>query len=201
MGRANGGEQPVPIHAVEPESRDLILRARRGDPEAFAELMARYERVVLGLAWRMLGNLEDAKDVAQEAFMRFYRHLDKLDSERDPGPWLRTLTVHACRDLRDRDSGRAALSLDDPTRSGGADSLPHPSDLHESFAKGQEVARAMKALDALPAKERAALVLRDVEGLETVEVARLLESSETTVRSQISRARLRLRQILSGGTP
>jgi RNA polymerase sigma-70 factor, ECF subfamily len=199
-GRGDGEHQVLGemLH----ESRDLVQRAKAGDCDAFAALMARHEKAVLGLAWRMLGNLEDARDVAQEVFMRLYRHLDKLDPDRDAAPWLRAITVNACQDARERGRRHAASSLDDPDRPLGPLEIAHPSDLHESFAHGQEVRRTLKALDALPAKERAALVLRDVEGLSTQEVARLLDSTQTTVRSQVSRARLHLRRALGvGGTP
>jgi RNA polymerase sigma-70 factor (ECF subfamily) len=148
--------------------------------------MRRYERLVLVTALRLSGNLPDAQDVSQEVFLKLYRNLGKMTSEEAVAGWLYRVTVNACHDLRRR-RGR-----EDSLENGRAIGLrrrgPAPG------AHRGERARALElSLRMLPEKERAALVLRDLEGLSTEEVARALGSSEATVRSQVSKARVKVK--------
>lgn len=86
----------------------LVKAAQVGDPAAFEALMIRHERRMLRLAYRMLGNLEEAKDASQEVFVRFHRYLHSLDPGRDPSPWLHQMMLNVCRDLQ-RKRGRLRL--------------------------------------------------------------------------------------------
>jgi len=162
----------------------LLLRARAGDVEAFEELLRQSERRVLRTALRLLGNLEDAKDAAQEVFLRFHRHLPRLDPGRDLSPWFYRVTLNVCRDLARR---RRIYQQGASDREIGVVS-EDPVELAEKIKIAEE------GLKTLSEKERAALVLRDIEGLSTREVARVLGSSEVTVRSQVSRARVKLKR-------
>jgi len=149
-------------------------------------IMAESERRVLRLALRLLSNPQDAQDAAQEAFLRLYKHLQRLDETHGYEAWLTRVTVNVCRDIA---RGRR--------RSVGLEEAPEPvahSDTAHDAERGQQRAIVRRGLSLLGAKERAAIVLRDVEGLSTREVASLLGSSENTVRSQISTARLKLRE-------
>ena len=126
--------------------------------------------------------------------MRLYRHLRRFDERRDFATWLYRITVNVCHDLHRRRQRNPTLSLEEmgvrvPPVEPQADS-PDPFD---ELAKAEEKRIMIEALAVLPEKERAAVVLRDLEGLSTAEVATALGSSETTVRSQISRARLKLK--------
>ncbi len=172
---------------------ELLQAARRGDLDAFERLIAMHERRVYGLALRVAGNAEDAKDATQEAFLRLHRHLGKIDSEGAIGPWLCTVVINACRDIGRVRRRSRLVALED-----GADTRPDPAAGPERTALARERERHLQAaLAELPETERAALLLREMEGLTTLEVARVLGSSETTVRSQISRARLRLRKLFA----
>jgi RNA polymerase sigma-70 factor, ECF subfamily len=165
---------------------EVFDAARSGDLAAFERLMRQYERLVLVTAFRMCGNLPDAQDVAQDVFLKLYRNLGKVASREAASSWLYRVTVNACHDLRRRRRPEEAIGHAGQLVSGDAD--PHQV-LSES-----ERGRALElSLRMLPEKERAALVLRDLEGLSTEEVARVLGSSEATVRSQISKARLKVR--------
>lgn len=164
-----------------------MTRARAGDADAFDRLLGRHERRVLRTAWRLLGDPEEARDVAQEVFLRLYRHLDRVDPRRPLAPWLYRVTVNVCHDLRQR-RRRRPLPLEEV-----GDEPPDPgADPARRASLAEERRIVEEGLARLPEKERAALVLRDVEGLATAEVAAVLGSSETTVRSQISRARLKI---------
>lgn len=170
------------------ESAGLLDRAKAGDLEAFDELMRLHEQQVLGTALWLLGNLEDAQDAAQEAFLRLYKSLNRLPDIQDIKPWLYRVTVNVCNDMHRarRRRGWEPLSGPDP-----ASTLPDPELAWAHQERGKLVERALKIL---PEKERAAVVLRDMQGLSTKEVAEILGSSEVTVRAQISKARGKLKE-------
>jgi RNA polymerase sigma-70 factor (ECF subfamily) len=164
----------------------VIEAARAGDLEAFDLLMRQYQRLVLVTALRLLGNLEDAQDASQEVFLRLYRKLRTVEAEHTLSGWLYRVTVNVCHDLRRR------KPVSSPVEE--AEDIPSSDSDPQASAVQAERRRVLAmSLRMLPEKERAALVLRDLEGLPTGEVARLLGSSEATVRSQISKARVKVR--------
>jgi len=131
----------------------------------------------------MVGNADDACDVTQEAFVRAWRNIGSFRVGEPMAPWLYRMTVNVCRDIARK---RPAHDELDPN-------AVEPAAGPERSARSAEERRILQAaLRRLPEKERAALVLRDLEGLPTREVARILRSSEATVRSQVSSARLRI---------
>jgi RNA polymerase sigma-70 factor (ECF subfamily) len=167
----------------------LVQLTLGGDTAAFEQIIRRYETRVMNLAARLVGTRDDAADVAQEVFLRAFKYLHRLDRQKPFEPWLMRITVNACRDaIRRRQRGRDTLVDIDTTEA--ADPSPDP---HADLARKQECSILQTALETLPEKERLAILLRDVEGFSTAEVAAILKSSETTVRSQISRGRLRLK--------
>ena len=170
-----------------PEDRSgVIAAAKAGDLAAFEQLMREYERMVLVTALRLLGSLHDAQDASQEVFLKLYRNLAKVESTGNISGWLYRVTVNACHDLRRR---RPTLV---PMEDAG-DLASQEADPAQQSAE-QERSRVLRlSLRMLSEKERAALVLRDLEGLTTEEVARALGSSEATVRSQISKARVKVK--------
>lgn len=172
----------------------LILRAVRGDLTAFDQIILAHQQKVMGLAWRMLGNQEDARDAAQETFLRVYKHLNKFDPDQEFAAWLYRIAVNVCRDLA-RKRGKGNPTSFEAEREAGT--LAEPVSAHNTehrAMQAQERAIVVRALATLSEKERAALVLRDLEGLPTEEVARILGSTPTTVRSQISTARVKIKQ-------
>ncbi|MFN7947833.1 MAG: sigma-70 family RNA polymerase sigma factor [Blastocatellia bacterium] len=172
----------------------LVTRARNGEAEAFEEIIVRFERQVLGIAHRMLGNTDDARDAAQEVFLRLHKYLHRFDEARELAPWLYRVTVNVCRDIgRNRRAG-VTVSFEQQQAQGALDHLASYHDIESEIRAAQERQIIAAALATLSEKERAAIVLRDIEGLETSEVARILESSESTVRSQISMARVKIKK-------
>jgi RNA polymerase sigma-70 factor (ECF subfamily) len=184
---------PLWMTGIRPEGNSdiefagVLEHAIAGDVSAFEHIVVRYERRVLTLAWRLLGSQADAQDASQEVFLRAFRFLHRFDVTRPFEPWLVRLTVNVCRDIGRK---RPANTLLDP------EILHARSDPHAELTAEEQRRTLHAALGELPEKERAAVVLRDIEGLSTAEVAEILGSSETTVRSQISTARLKIRKAL-----
>lgn len=176
-------------------TRLFIERAKAGDAAAFEELIHCYQRKVVATAWRMLGNEEDARDAAQEAFLKAFKYLKSYQPEQDFAGWLYRITINACRDVaRKRGSRERFTSFEVEQQLGNFKRLSSREDVEAAAIAAQERALVEEALKTLTAKERAALVMRDFEGLTTEEVARILGSSQTTVRSQISTARAKIKR-------
>lgn len=187
----------VPDPGPSPEVIDvatIVQRTMKGDSGAFELLIVRYERRVIGLAMKLLAEPDDARDAAQEVFLRAYKYLHRLDLQKPFEPWLMTMTVNVCRDIgRKRQQRRALFFNVETAEPMSCDSSSNP---HHEMMVEEERRMLRQALDRLPETERFAIVLRDIEGLSTAEVAAILESSDTTVRSQISRARVRLKNAI-----
>jgi RNA polymerase sigma-70 factor, ECF subfamily len=170
----------------DPEPSDFLIAniraAKAGDSRAFENVMIATERRVATLAWRILGDAEEVKEAVQETFLRVFRHLGRYDESRDFSGWLYRIAVNVCRDL---DRRRRRRSFFAPFR----DEAPPVN-----TAARIDLARA---IDALPSRERMAIVLHDIEELPTDEVAKILGNSPATVRVQISKARAKLRKWLS----
>ena len=171
----------------------LIESARQGDAAAFEEIMIRYQRRAVNTAWRMLGNQEDARDAAQDVFLRVFKYLKSYRSAEDFDGWLYRIIVNVCRDIARKRPPAAIASYEAERPVGNLEAVAGPDDVEESAILSQQRNIIAEALATLSRKEREALVLRDLEGLSTEEVARLLGSSQTTVRSQISSARKKIK--------
>jgi len=181
----------VAVVAIEgpDERRDTIAAARAGDLAAFELLMRQNERLVLATALRLTGNMEDAQDISQEVFLRLYKNLGKVQAEAALQSWLYRVTVNACHDLRRRKPASAPVET-------AAELVASGTDPQTSLTEAERRRVLEMSLRILPEKERAALVLRDLEGLSTGEVARALGSSEATVRSQVSKARAKVQDFV-----
>lgn len=159
---------------------ELALPAVASDsPDGFERAVAEHQQMVQRVAYRLLGRLEDAQDAAQEVFLRLYRNRNRVRP--DPKAWLYRVTVNVCRDQLRR---RRTVALEDRS-----DAAPDPE---RALAMEERKRLVVEGLATLPERERAAVVLRDIEGLSTAEVAEILGVEEVTVRSHVSSARLRL---------
>jgi RNA polymerase sigma-70 factor (ECF subfamily) len=164
----------------------VVEAARSGDLGAFDTLMRRHERLVLTTALQLLGKMEDAQDASQEVFLRLYRNLGKLEGFQNLAGWLYRVTVNVCHDVRSRRPEETSVEAAAELVSPGADP--------QQTATRNERQRVLEmSLRLLTGKERAALVLRDLEGLSTAEVAEILRTSQATVRSQIFQARIKIK--------
>jgi RNA polymerase sigma-70 factor (ECF subfamily) len=187
----------------------LVARTRAGDSRAFELLMLATEQRVVSLAWRMLGNREDARDAAQEVYLRVFKYFARFREGEDFQGWLYRIAVNVCRDIARKKragGGEQFDNLEMETQRTAFENSRDDEDAESVALRRQQLALVRRALLTLPAKERAALVLRDLEGLSTEEVARTLGSRPVTVRSQVSSARAKIktycdRLLRKGGEP
>ena len=197
VGPASGSrphpESQVQAPARPEESGDarLVERARAGDDRAFATLVGRYERALVRVLARLVRDEELARDLAQETFWRVYNRLDRFDTSRRFGPWLFRVGVNLALDglrrqgpppaasIHASDDGRSAYDLTDP-------------DPRVRAELAQEVRHV---LDRLPAAYRVILVLKDLEGFSTAEVASIVDRREATVRWRLAKAREQFRDL------
>lgn len=179
------------------DSDDLLVRAALGgDVRAFETLLDRHQRKVLRVL-RLMGVPDrDREDVAQEVFIRVFRHLGRFKAGRPFGGWLYRVTVNASYDyhLKTGRHARDEVPWDDGAEGLSARGAADPESEAESRSLRETLERA---LDSLSDRERAVFVLREMEGLDTVEVARALGITRITVRRHLGRARERLKGLLS----
>ena len=174
------------------EGRDLALRHRYGDPAAFEEVYLRFAEMVFNLALRMSGDRDEAADLAQETFLRIYRHLGRFRGRSSLKTWIYRITVNCCRSKLQR-RGRRRLEGRPEHLEELADQRAGP----EEQTLGHDLGRRLAAaIASLPIAFREAVVLRDVQGLSYGEIGDVLGVRIGTVRSRIARGRERLRGLL-----
>lgn len=157
--------------------------------DSFDRIVQERETRVLRTAFRVLGNWADAEDVAQEVFLRLHRHGLSFANDAAFGSWLYRVTVNLCLDRARVRSARPSVEIFE------LESADQSAEI--SLIREQEKTQLMAALATLPPRERAAVVLREIEGLSTRDVAAVMGSAEATVRSQVAKAIVRLREMLS----
>jgi len=163
----------------------LVDKARHGDTEAFGQLVQRYERRVMKVIRRFMPDQDIALDLAQDAFLKAFDRLEQFDPSRRFGPWLFRIAVNTTYDhLRKiKRKGKWALFSE-----AGEDRVPDPQapDPRGDLDLSQEV---QAVLTDIPETYRTVLVLRDLEGFSTSEVAAVTERSEATIRWRLAEAR------------
>ena len=175
----------------------LVQASRQGDLESFNLLVERYQRQVYNVALRMLRDSSTAEEVTQDTFLSAYRNIHSYRGSIFRA-WLFRITTNAARDALRRRARRPATSLD--TYLEGETTprdIPDPSSGPEDVALQHERQRVLgDLLMELPPDQRAVLVLSDVQGLSYEEIARSTGEALGTVKSRLSRARMRLRELL-----
>ena len=192
--------EPEGLPAADGELVALVLR---GDRAAFDILVGRHQRQVTALAYRLLGNAEDALDVSQEAFLRAYRKLGSLSEPRRFGSWLMRIVAHQALNYRRGRALRKTLPLGEPEgpdqggeRNEGNHpdlSAPRPVELASANELQDRIALAMQQL---PEKQRQALVLFSIQQMPQKEVAQLLGLSVEAVKWHVFTARKKLKERL-----
>ena len=189
-----GRETPAGAGSTREADHQLVERCRRGDLGAFEELYKAHAGRLFSLACRMLGNPADAEDLLQEIFLSAHRKLDSFRGESALGTWLYRLGMNQILDHVRSRAGRAGQltdGLDDATVLADASG-------HRLADRAIDHIDLERALAELPQGCRAAFLLHDVEGLEHREVSEVLGIAEGTSKSQVHKARLRLRSLLRG---
>jgi len=179
-----------------PEDLELINQARKGDQQAFAGLVRRYESLVARTVIGMLGNVPEADDVGQEVFIRFYHAMDKFRGDAALGTYLVRIAINlSLNELKKRKkvvdiTGWQGTDYQVEDMMAGEDE-PGKADAHETVHK---------ALETLEPKFRSVVVLRMIEGYDTKETAEILEIPLGTVLSRLTRAQKQLRKVLDNVT-
>jgi len=179
----------------------LLPRLRAGDAAAFEALVRQFCAPLLQVARRVLGNEEDAHEALQEAFLSAFRALPGFDGRARLGTWLHRVALNAALQKLRRRRRRPERSIEDLLPHFGDDEhqVPAPVPWHcdDDVLQRRELRDLVRrCIDRLPEIYRTVLLLRDIEGLDTEEAARLLETSATVVKTRLHRARQALRTLL-----
>lgn len=170
------------------QEQAIVLAAQRGEHEAFATLVRLHQRRAYAVARAIVLTHEDAEDAVQEGFLHAYRALDRFLPDQAFGAWLHRIVANAALDITRRKKVRDADTL--------ADTLASP---FRDPGESDELRRRLDgALASLGERQRAVIVLHDVEGFKHSEIGRILGIPEGTARSDLHHARARLRQALAG---
>jgi RNA polymerase sigma-70 factor (ECF subfamily) len=168
---------------------ELLKRHLDGDPAAFTEIFRRHRDQLWAVALRTTGDPEDAADAVQEALISAMRHAASFRGDAKVSTWLHRIVVNACLDRLRRRAAHPTSPLPDDDHA--------PSALRDDYADRDTAADVRAALATLPAEQRAAIVLVDIEGYPVDEVAAMLEVPSGTIKSRCARGRAKLVPLLS----
>lgn len=184
------------------DERILIRRTLSGDDDAFASLIGAHQSAVFNIAYRLVGDRETARDLAQETFLRAFRALDTFDQDRPFAPWLYRIANNLSLNWIKR-ARLLTVSIDAPPGAGEGDSAP--SDIPDTsgepatrLAQAESQAQLRQAILSLPPDYRAVIELRHFQGLKYEEMAEILGLPLGTVKTHLFRARRLLRDQLGG---
>ncbi len=190
LGLAAASASPGGEALSRDEEREAIEACRRGEREAFDQLVLRYQRDVYRLCYRFVNNHEDANDLAQEVFLRAWRAIPRFRGESSFSTWLYRIAVNACLNFR---------GLRRPATQEPPDGLADPVPGAEARLEAEdEVRRVRAAIARLPEKQRATLILKVYHELTHDEVAQILGSSVGTVKANLFHALGNLRRLVAG---
>lgn len=183
------------------DEKKLIQKSKSGDVKSFEILISRYEKLAYNVAYRILGNEEDAKDMTQESLIKVYKYLKNFRMDSSFSTWLYRIVMNTCKDeLRKKKLN--VISIDKPinTTDGSMymdikDSSSTPEEELESKETQGEV---QKALSKVNEKNRIVVVLRDIKGFTYSEISEILDVPVGTIKSRINRGRQELKSILLG---
>ena len=182
--------------SVEPD-RLLVEQSRAGDQLAYGELVRLHQNAVYNLAYRMLGERVEAEDAAQETFLRAYSHLDRYDANRPFRTWLLSIASNHCID-RLRKRRLTWLSIDEPLP-------PHPAlnsdeiEPEEAVISNERSAAIQAMLSELSPEYRVVVILRYWNDLSYAEIAEILNTTESAIKSRLFRARQALAEKMTPG--
>jgi RNA polymerase sigma-70 factor (ECF subfamily) len=176
---------------MDEREKDLVERVLRGETAAFGPLVEPYRDRLLGFAYRLTRDAEDAKEVVQDALLRSFKYLSSFDVEKSFRAWLFQILVHAARHHRSKGGRQDVLARSGPLREAALKTAHGPEKGHEDKTLRT---RLMECLDVLSPRERDVFLLRDVEDLNVEETARALGSSAVSVRVHLSAARRKIRK-------
>lgn len=182
--------------AVTNGQADILARAQAGDHDAFAQLYSIHKRRVYSLCLRIVGNVAEAEDLTQEAFLQFHRKIETFRGESALSTWLHRLAINVVF-MHLRKKGLQLTSLDEMMAPDLAQRPPGSFGAPDPILSGTiDRLELQRAIDDLPAGYRLIFVLHDIEGYEHNEIAKMLHCSTGNSKSQLHKARLKLRDAL-----
>ena len=184
-----------------PSDWELVQRARRGDRDAFRELVERHQRRVAALALGIVRNREDALDIVQETFTKAYQNLDRFKGDAGFYTWVYRIAYNLCVDHQRREAKQAQSPLDADESMAETRGFADAPRADEPFARARdaEIARRVRqAIAELTPDHRAVILLREVEGLSYAEISQVLDCPKGTVMSRLHYARRALQARLQG---
>jgi RNA polymerase sigma-70 factor (ECF subfamily) len=168
------------------DDEELVARSRGGDLDSFNQLVLRWERPIYALAYRVIGREEDARDVAQETFLRAFRALGGFKGQAKFSSWLYRITLNLCRDWIRRERRNAIAPVPE-----GVDLIElageaTPTETIEELVSRKQLSEAVaRAMALLPDEQRTAIILKEYHGLTFQEIADLLDCPLSTVKTRL----------------
>lgn len=180
-------------YSKEISNSELVKKSQLGDRSAFEQLVLRHQELVFSLAYKLTGNREMANDVAQEAFIRAWKAIEKFRGDSTFSTWIYRITVNTAWTLRKKAKKHNTLNIDDTYEPIVIDEKKDP----EMVAINSDLSSVLsKALNNLPVEQRIIVELKNIEGRSHKEIADYLDISVTAAKVRLHRAHQRLRQIL-----
>jgi len=177
---------------------ELVARSREGDLDSFNQLVMRWERPIYALAYRVIGREEDARDVAQETFLRAFRALGGFKGQAKFSSWLYRITLNLCRDWIRRQRRTPVAQAPEGVDLVELASEATPSESIEDLVSRREMSRAVaRAMALLPEEQRTAIILKEYHGLTFQEIADLLGCPLSTVKTRLYQGLTVLRRQLN----
>lgn len=180
--------------------KTLLNKAKQGNIIAFEKLIISHEKTVYNIAYRMFNNEEDAKDIAQEVFIKIYKNLNKFDGNCKISTWIHRITVNTCIDELRKRKGKETSSIDSlidlddgEVQKQYTDNSFNPE---QSLINKEDIEDLKNAINLLSENHKTLIVLRDIQGLSYNEIAEITQISLGTIKSRISRARIQLKNII-----
>ncbi len=183
----------------------LVQRVKSGDQRAFKTLVERYQKKVFAVAFGMLKDREEARDVAQEAFVKVFKYLDHFKGDSSFYTWLYRITVNICIDVMRRKGGRASehvefdetIATDTAEANIGALGSRLGTNPQKAALRQEMSEKIQAAVAEVPEKHREIWLLREVEGMSYEDISRTLDIPKGTVMSRLFHARLKLQKLLN----
>jgi RNA polymerase sigma-70 factor (ECF subfamily) len=183
--------------AEDKEILELIIKAQNGGQDAFKRLVDKYRSQVIGVAFKMVGDYEDAKDISQLVFVKTYQNLHRFEIGKKFSTWLYRITINASIDFLRKYRRYKHESIEDNLQ----ELKENKGDAEEVYRRGLIRAAIEKSLERLSFKQKSVFVLRDLEGLDIKSVSQVMAMPQATVRWYLHRARSRIRQELQKNYP
>ncbi|MFT9493618.1 RNA polymerase sigma factor [Anaerosolibacter sp.] len=186
---------------VEEFEIELIEKSKRGDVESFEILIRSHQTLAYNIAFRMLGNVEDANDAAQEALVKVFKSIQSFHGQSSFSTWLYRIVTNTCLDELRKRKRQQVYSYHNPMEMEDGqidrDVVDPSSSTEEILEKKEEIKNIQDAIQSLPEQHRIVIVLRDIKGLSYEQISGILDCPQGTIKSRISRARLALKEIIT----